>query len=105
MVDRKWRKGLAKIVNIQKSQRHEIPARTTYPDTTGPMPGPANGATVKIARAVPRSFASQMSDMRALKDSPCQNGTFSLKQTIPTLNLLMGQLQMYPQGNGKSKWM
>jgi hypothetical protein len=66
-------KGLTKKVTIQKTHRHETPATTRYPATVGPIAGPANGATVKIARAVPRLFASQMSDIKALEEISHEN--------------------------------
>jgi hypothetical protein len=66
-------KGLTKKVNIQKTHRHETPAMTRYPVSIGPSAGPVNGVRAKIAIAVPRSLASQMSDTRALEEVLYQN--------------------------------
>jgi hypothetical protein len=57
---------LTNIAMIQKTQRQDRPAVTTYPATVGPSAGPAKGAMVKIANAVPRSLAFQISEIRAL---------------------------------------
>jgi hypothetical protein len=54
------------IVKIQNNHHHDKPATTMYPETIGPMAGPAKGATVKIANAFPRIRASHISEIRAL---------------------------------------
>ena len=56
----------AKMVNTQKTQRHDVPDTSIQPLTRGPMVGPAKGASVKTARALPLVSASHMSDITAL---------------------------------------
>jgi hypothetical protein len=55
------------MVKIQNNHLHDIPATTMYPETIGPIAGPAKGATVKIANAFPRVCASHISVTRALE--------------------------------------
>lgn len=55
----------ANMVRTQKTQRQLVPDTEIYPETRGARAGPANGATVKNARAFPRAAAFQMSDTRA----------------------------------------
>lgn len=56
----------AKHVNSQKTHRHDTPATLIHPLTVGPREGPAKGARVKRASALPRVSASQMSEITAL---------------------------------------
>ena len=59
-------RAAAKQVSSQNIQRQETPAFAMKPLQTGPSVGPANGAIVKNASALPRTSASHMSEMTAL---------------------------------------
>lgn len=63
--EKKYEKYFTKAANTQKSHLQEI-VSPMNPAAVGPRAGPANGATVKTAMALPRIFASQMSDINAL---------------------------------------
>lgn len=51
----------AKIDMTQKSQRQDSPATAINPDAAGASAGPANGARVNTAVAVPRVLGSHIS--------------------------------------------
>ena len=64
----------ANMVRTQKIHLHETPDTAMKPLTVGPRLGPAKGARVKRASALPRVSASQMSEMTALTLSVSSRG-------------------------------
>ena len=56
-----------KNVKSQNIQTHETPATAIHPLTIGANDGPAKGARVNMATALPRVFGSHMSEITALR--------------------------------------